>query len=244
MQNGGVEIVDVHDVFHGVIAEIVGVAVAHAALDAAAGEPAAEALDVVIAPAALRHRRAAKFGAPQDESVFPQTGTLKILDQRRDALIDDLSGILHGALNTAVMIPTAVIELDEPHAALGQAPGEQAVAGKRAIAGLCTVQVKNALGFPGNIDQLRHAHLHAEGHLVLRNARDNFRILHGGILQLIELLHSIHNIALAIGIHAIGAFHIENGIALPPQLHALKTAGQKARVPLPGGHGLVLSAAA
>ena len=40
MENGGVEIVNVDDVFHGVVAEVVGFAVADSRFDSASGGPA------------------------------------------------------------------------------------------------------------------------------------------------------------------------------------------------------------
>ena len=116
---GGVQVIHVYDVFHGVIAQLVGGAVAGASLNAAAGKPHAEALDMMIAPAALRHRRATEFRAPQDERVFPQTGALEVLDECGATLIHQLGGGLHSALDVAVMIPATVIELNEPHAAFG-----------------------------------------------------------------------------------------------------------------------------
>ena len=47
----------------------------------------------------------------------------------------------------AVLVPAAVEELDEPHAALDQPAGEQAVGGEGAgLAGVGAVQVERALG--------------------------------------------------------------------------------------------------
>ena len=53
--------------------------------------------------------------------------------QRRDGLVDFAGRALHVLLDAAVVIPGAVIHLDEPHAALRQSPGEQAVGGEGAV---------------------------------------------------------------------------------------------------------------
>src|SRR5439155_3094298 len=53
VQEGGVQVVDVHLILDGIEAELVGGAVGESALDAAAGEPDGEAGAVVIASLAL-----------------------------------------------------------------------------------------------------------------------------------------------------------------------------------------------
>src|SRR5207253_4590675 len=73
VQDRGVQVVDVDPVFHSAVAELVGGAVDHAALDAAAREPDAEAPVIVIAslrrPAVgeLDCRRATELAAAQDQ---------------------------------------------------------------------------------------------------------------------------------------------------------------------------------
>ena len=47
-------------------------------------------------------------------------------------------------LDAAVMVPVLVIELDEPHAALGQPAGQQAVRGERAVARLAAVELERS----------------------------------------------------------------------------------------------------
>src|SRR6516165_10125291 len=73
VQDGGMQVVVVDAVFDGAVAELVGGAVDMAALDAAAGQPHAEAQAVMIASPALRGRRSTKLAAPDDQCVFQQT---------------------------------------------------------------------------------------------------------------------------------------------------------------------------
>ena len=88
VQHRGVQVVDVDDVLDGVVAELVGGAVGDAALDAAAGQPHREALDVVVAAVALGHRRAAELAAPDHERVVEHAALLQVLDQGGRGLVD------------------------------------------------------------------------------------------------------------------------------------------------------------
>src|SRR5438132_5191530 len=68
MQNGRVQVVDMHAIFDSVPAVVVGVAVGHAALDAATGQPYGEAEGVMLAAVgAFRRGRAAELTAPDDQ---------------------------------------------------------------------------------------------------------------------------------------------------------------------------------
>ena len=90
-----------------------------------------EAFDVVIAAGALGHGRAAEFAAPDDQRVVEHAALFQIGDQRGGRLVDFLGLELDVVFEIAVVVPVAVIELDEPHAAFGQAAGQQAVGGVR-----------------------------------------------------------------------------------------------------------------
>ena len=68
------------------------------------------------------------------------------------------------------MIPVAMIELDEAHAALGQPARQQAVRSEGAIAGLRRRRRRAPLRFLAHVHQVGHARLHPERHLVLRDA--------------------------------------------------------------------------
>src|SRR5437762_2435215 len=72
VQHGGVDVGDVVAVLDGVEADLVGDAVGNAALDAAAGQPGAEALRMMVAAVALGTRRAAELRAPDDDRLFEQ----------------------------------------------------------------------------------------------------------------------------------------------------------------------------
>ena len=78
MKHRGVQVVDVDHVLDGVVAELVGLAVGDAGLDAAAGQPDGKALDVMVAAVALVHRRAAELAAPDHQRVVQQAALLQV----------------------------------------------------------------------------------------------------------------------------------------------------------------------
>ena len=202
-----------------------------------------EAFDVMIAAVALRHRRAAEFAAPDDQRVVEQAALFQILDQRRRSP-DRLRSRDHGnvALDVAVMIPVAVIELDEAHAALGQPPRQQAVGGERAVAALGAVQVERRLAS-------RSVRSISSGTLVcMRNAISYWlmRVAISGsstmlVEQSIERFGRVDDVALLLVRHAGGAADVQHRIALGAELDALELARQKAAVPLPRGDRLHLA---
>ena len=87
----------------------------------------------------------------------------------------------------AVLVPAHVIELDEPHAALGQAAGQQAVGGEAAgLLDVGAVQVEDRLRLARQVGQLGHRRLHAVGQLVLGDAGDDLRVAGLGVVQVVE----------------------------------------------------------
>ena len=81
------EVVHVHRVLRDVVAEVVGAAVGHAGLDAAAGHPEGEATRVVIAAInvagqlALAVGSASKFSSPDNEGIIKHASLLEVFDQ-------------------------------------------------------------------------------------------------------------------------------------------------------------------
>ena len=66
LEQRGLQVAHMHRVFHDVVRELVGLAVDRAALDAAAGEPEAEAARMVIAAIILGRELALRVdGAPE-----------------------------------------------------------------------------------------------------------------------------------------------------------------------------------
>ena len=87
-------------------------------------------------------------------------------------------------LDVAVVVPVAVVELDEPHAALGQPAGQQAVRRERAV-GRPSCRTGRAIFFGSSARSISsgHAGLHPERHLVLADARGDLRIVDRRVLH-------------------------------------------------------------
>src|SRR6267378_3380410 len=84
----GVIIIRADGIYGRLVAELVGLAVDHTALDAAACEPTAEALAVVIAPGLLGravvfgHGQSPDLAAPMHNRGIKQAARLEVFDER------------------------------------------------------------------------------------------------------------------------------------------------------------------
>ena len=77
----------------------------------------------------------------------------------------------------AVVIPAAMVELDEADVALGKAAGEEAVGGVGAgDAGVFAIKFEGAGGFFAKVGEIGHTHLHSVRHLVCGDAGINFGV--------------------------------------------------------------------
>ena len=81
MQQCGLQVVDVDDVFDRVVTEFVGVPDRLPAFDAATGQPHGKTIDVMVAADQVSRfalRRATELAAPDDDGVVEQTALLKV----------------------------------------------------------------------------------------------------------------------------------------------------------------------
>ena len=224
------------------VAQVVARAMDDSALDPAAGHPHAHRLVVMVAAAAsLRHRCAAKFTRPDDERGIKHAAILQIRDQCHAGPVDLLGLELDAVLHAAVMVPVLVIKLDEPHAPFGKSPGQQAVGGKGAVAWLAAVELERLRALVLHVHQFRHARLHLEGHLILRDPRRDLGVAGERVVLGIEQVDRVNVGALTVPRDAVGIREVEHGIALRPQLHALVSARQEPARPLPRCDRLVLA---
>src|SRR5262249_12110649 len=98
VQEGGEVVVVVDDIDGGVMTKIVGLAVDASGLEAAAGEPHAEAVGVVVAADAgpagvvLDDRQPAHLAAPVYHGALQQAALLEILDQGGTGFIGHAAG--------------------------------------------------------------------------------------------------------------------------------------------------------
>ena len=84
---------------------------------------------VGVGELALAEHRAPELAAPDDERLVEQTALLEIRDERRGRLIRPTALQREIARQIVVLVPAAMIELDEAHVALGEATRQEAVGG-------------------------------------------------------------------------------------------------------------------
>ncbi len=129
VEDRGVQVVDVHRVLDGLVAELVGLAVGDPGLHAAAGHPEGESLVVVVAAVGvLPVRRAAELAAPDHQRVVEQPPRAQVRQQAGDRPVDGPGVAGVAGLQAAVLVPVAVRQLDEADAGLDEPPRQQALA--------------------------------------------------------------------------------------------------------------------
>src|SRR6185437_2335360 len=141
IENRRVEVVDVDLVLDDVETEVVAFPDRNAGLDAAPRHPHCEGIRVMIAAivAALHHRRAAEFAAPDDERAVQHSALLEVLNQGGGGLVGIDTIFLDVVSQIRVLVPGFMIELHKSNATLDQAASKQTVVGERRLARLGAV---------------------------------------------------------------------------------------------------------
>ena len=235
MQDRGVQVMHMHLVFDHVEAQVVALAKGDSWFDAASGHPHGEGVRVMVAAvvrAALDHRRAAELAAPQHQRVVQQAALLEIPDQRRARLVRILAVLLQAVDQVAVLVPGLVEQLDEAHAALHQAPGEDAVVGERGLARFRSVHLQHARRFLREIHQFRRAHLHPVRHLERIDARLDLGIADFPVMHHVEPTDRVERIPLQLPVYPRRIREIQDRVAAGAELHALVHRWQEAAAPV------------
>lgn len=141
VENGGIEVMDMHGagspVFFSwlriesisigvgdIISVVIGAAVGDTWADSATGHPDSEAAGMVVAAiifpcqSALAIGGAAEFAAPDHEGIVEHAPLFEILYQSGTSLVDVMALIAVFGGEVVVSIPSAVENLNIPHAAL------------------------------------------------------------------------------------------------------------------------------
>ena len=182
VQDRGVPVGHADAVLDGGVAELVGGAVDVPRLDAAAGQPDAEAVLVVVA--AVRRsaddRQPAELAAPDDQRLVEQAALFRSCSRPAIGWSVRSQAVAGSASRSAVVVPDLVVdvELHEPHAALDQPAGDQAA--PAVGAGRLVVRCRTARGSP-RVSGTRSrasvaASLHAGGQLVAGDAGVELRL--------------------------------------------------------------------
>ena len=178
VQDGGVKVMDVHDILYGLEAELVGGAVDGTSLDAASRHPEGETPVVMVASGGSAAARGFQFNCwrtpelarADDERLVEHPSLFEISDKGGETLVAFGGHLAVGGLYVAVTVPglhVAVPDLYESDASLHQPAGHQELLVLRAFA----VGFADVLGFATNVKGVGGLGLHAVGHLERANAR-------------------------------------------------------------------------
>ena len=166
-----------------VVAEWAGLAVRYTPANTAARHPHTEASRMVIAAiiggrqSSLRIICPSELAAPDHQRVLQHATLPQIFQEGRAGLVGFFALDFHAAGNVAVMIPTLMVELDEPNAAFCQTTSEYAICSKRSWLGrVWSVEIEDVLGLVGNVRNFRNTRLHSIGHFVLTDPGCQIRI--------------------------------------------------------------------
>jgi len=183
MQKRRVDVVNVDRIDHRRIAELVGLAVSHAAAKSAAGHEQRVTVDMVIASAGGGDgggvRRASHLAGPHDDRLIEQAALVQILDQRRDRAIGDECVLFVVLLQMAMLIPRRIVavetgtgDFDKPHARFDQPPRPQCLRGIEALVfvrRVDAIELANVFGLVGDVADRRHFALHPKRRFVIRD---------------------------------------------------------------------------
>ena len=78
----------------------------------------------MVTTGTLCHGGPSEFATPDDEGIVEHASLFQIGDQCRSGLIDFLGGRCDRVFDSAVMVPSSVIELDKADASFRQSSGQ------------------------------------------------------------------------------------------------------------------------
>jgi hypothetical protein len=152
---------------------------------------------------------------------------LQIADESAAGTIGLASLLLNAAANVAMMIPVAVIKLNEANPALRQPAREQTIGGEGTVTRFAAIHFERFLLLGTDVHESRHAALQTEGHFVLGDARGDFRIVHQQVMLLVQGIDGADIGALAALGDAGRALQVHHRLTFAAQLYALISAWQK-----------------
>src|SRR5262245_6271064 len=98
---------------------------------------------MVVAAVRLCHGRASEFAAPDHKSLVEQASLLQILYERGRGLVHFLRLHHDVPFDSAMVVPVAVIELNETHSAFSQPASEQAIGAEGTVEPFDAIRIKN-----------------------------------------------------------------------------------------------------
>ena len=174
----------------------------------------------------------AEFTAPNDERFVEEAALFEVFDEGGAGLIDIHRQAREVFVERAMVVPVAMVELDETHTAFGEAAGDETVAGEGAgLVHSGAVALESGGGFAGEVHEFRHTALHAVGHLELADPRLDLGVAAYRELLAVEVGDAVEHEAAAFAGEAGWIVEVEDRFAAGAELHALMLAREKTAAP-------------
>lgn len=223
VEEGGVVVVMIDDVLHSVVAKVVGGAVDVAGLEAAAGDPHAEAVGVVVAThrgavlgagAVLNDGQSAHLATPVNDGGVEQAALFQIDDESGGALIDVGAGGRERGADVLMIVPGLIPgeKRDAAHPALDETTGDEAARAELGGGGIVdAVKLLGGGAFLIDVERFLGRRLHAGGEFKALDARFEIGFAGPGFeVLLVQTLHEIEVALLRIALEAEGRVEIRN----------------------------------
>ena len=186
----------------------------------------------MVTSVSLGHRCTSKLRPEYQDGIFEHISLLQIGDQSRDPLVDFFRRSFRVCLHRSMVIPIAMVELNESYAAFGKPTRQKAVRRERSISTLRTIQVEYMLRLFGNIHQFRHAGLHSESKLVLFDASGDLWIIESTVRYSIQRSDRVDDLSLLTSGNSLRIANIQHRIPCASKFNTLILPRQESRVPL------------
>ena len=197
-----------------------------------------------IADPPLRIDRPAELSPPDDERLVEESTGGEVVKQRRCRPVGVAALSADRVGEAAMMIPPHVKQLHEAHAALREAPGEEAVVGIAPGAlDVGPVGLEHVLRLVADPDEIGHARLHPEGHLILARPGGDVGIADAISAAAIERRDPVERCPARLPGDPRRIGKIQNRGTAIAEPHPLMLRRQKPRPPQPVVKGLVVRAA-
>ena len=177
----------------------------------------------------LEHGGASEFPAPDDQSVFEHAPLLEVLNQSPGGFVGQSATGVHVLLQISVMVPSAVVQMNEADSFFRQFAGKQTIRCVGTVPRFGAIHVENMLGFPGGVHQFGHRGLHSESHFVGGDAGIGLGIPDRLVAVPVQGGDGVDQFPLLARAHALGVAQVVHGISGGIEFHSLKAARQEAR---------------
>ena len=196
---------------------------------------------VILSECSLAVHGPAEFAAPNHQRVVQQPALFQVLHQRRAGPVHVLALPANLAGQAAVLVPAAVEQLHEPHAALTILLASRQFRAKPPLTPLSSTPYIARISFvsfdksvsPGTDVCIRNA----ISYWAIRVSISGSPRLPDG--QFVQLAHAVQHGAARGGIDTRRIGQVQHGIALAAEPNALMFAGQEAAAPQPRKDRLV-----